>query len=808
MKRIVSSLIGAGIIGAVVAAPLALRAARRSAEPGWSVDKSRFTLPNGWRLTPAGKSIQLPGDMPGNILVTSDGKHALVNTSGFHDHSLNLIDLETGRLQQSLILPQAWLGLAMSSSDEILLSGGRVTNPEKTKAVLKVRLQGAQLSLDSGFNLPGLEAKDQFVSNLISTEDALYVLDIQHDTVFMLRKTGELVRKVTVGYRPYAGALSPDGLTLAVSNWGDKSVSLLDAKSLELKRKVNVQDLPCALCYAEDGRLFVANSGANTLSVIENEKVVETIRTAVDRGSRIGSSPSALALSPDSKAIYVANSGNNCVAVINIRTKQESKVEGFIPTGRYPSSVTVTPDGKQLLVGTAKGFYGPNAGSGVRLEGNRIRGRDLNNAFQYIGEQLAGHLSIIQVPSHDQLVAYSRQVVENQPLGVAQGPSAAERSAIEKQAFAKIKHVIYVIKENRTYDQELGDIPKGNGDPTLTIFGEKVTPNLHKVVNTFTLFDNLYTDGEVSQVGHQWTDAAYANDYEEKQWSLGYSGRGQVESDRRLSSSPGDYLWSAARKKGLSARVFGEYVDVQEDHDSLSIPEIKADPEKYGYSASFEKIFARGGRDTEKVEDFLREMRDAEKTGKWPNLMVMALPEDHTNGMRAGSYSPYAMVANNDNAVGKLIDSVSHSKFWDSTAIFIIQDDAQAGPDHVDSHRTVGMVVSPYVKRGHLDSTMYSTASMLRTMGLILGIPPLTQYDAKATPMYNAFTVKPNFEPFNFAPPQVDLNEKNPTKTALAQRSAKLDFSEIDRADWDELNRILWEAYRPGIPYPAPVHGL
>ena len=223
-------------------------------------------------------------------------------------------------------------------------------------------------------------------------------------------------------------------------------------------------------------------------------------------------------------------------------------------------------------------------------------------------------------------------------------------------------------------------------------------------------------------------------------------------------------------------------------------------------SAAFEKIFARGGRDVEKVDEFLGEMHEAEKAGKWPSFMVMALPEDHTKALSAGAYSPYAMVGDNDQAVGKLLEGISHSPFWKDTAVFIIEDDAQDGCDHVDAHRTVGLVVSPYVKRGAIDSTMYSTSSMLRTMELILHLPPMTQYDAKATPMYAAFTDHPDLTPYEVLPPQVDLNERNPRKTPLAIRSAKLDFSDIDRAEPTEFNHILWEAYRPGEQYPALLH--
>jgi hypothetical protein len=232
---------------------------------------------------------------------------------------------------------------------------------------------------------------------------------------------------------------------------------------------------------------------------------------------------------------------------------------------------------------------------------------------------------------------------------------------------------------------------------------------------------------------------------------------------------------------------------------------MKANPERYGYSESFEKLFANDARDSEKVDDFIRELKEAEKKGKWHNLMVMALPDDHTHGFSPGTLSPRAMVADNDLAIGKLVDAVSHSKFWANTAIFIIQDDAQDGPDHVDSHRTVGYVVSPYTERGVVDSTHYTTSSMLRTIGLMLGFDPLTQYDAAAMPMHNAFNSVPDLTPFNLVTPLVDLEERNPKKGALANWSKKLDFSDIDKADFDQLNRLLWAGYKPGIPYPTPI---
>ena len=782
--------------------------------PGWDATTKRFTLPNGWRLTPAGKSIPLPGDMPGNIIFVNGGKNAIVNTCGFHNHSVSLIDLANEKVEKSVSLDRSWIGLCEVTPGELWVSAGGSSSRQgqQTAAgtgVHRLKFSASDLQAPEGFPIAGIDQKAQFVSNMVAGEKGIYALNVQTNEVFRLGKDATVLASAKVGYRPYAAALSPDGSRLAVTNWGDKSVTILNSTTLAIDAKVSVQAHPTAIIWARDGRMFVSNAGSNTVSVIQNGKTTETIRTNFERTDRIGSTPVALAMSPDQTKLFVANAGSNCIAMLNIADKSRSQVSGYIPTGRYPSAVAVTPDGKRLLVATAKGFYGPNAislpGAKKPAPGSNPRGNDPKSQFTYIGDQLAGSLSFVDVPNAIELAKYTKLVVENLPRGLDNAPSATERRDIERNAFAKIKHVIYVIRENRTYDQVLGDIAKGNGEPSLTLFGREITPNSHKIVNDFVLLDNLYTDGETSQAGHQWTDAAYANDYTEKQWILSYSGRQEVSSDTRLTSSPGEYIWTQARKHGLKARVYGEYVSMQEDHGSADSEELKRDPEKFGFSATFEKIFARGGRDTEKVSDFLREMHQAETAGNWLSLMVMALPEDHTNGFSAGRNSPRAMVGNNDLAIGQLVDAVSHSKFWKDTAIFVIQDDAQDGPDHVDSHRTVGIVVSPFVRRGVIDSTMYSTSSMLRTMELILGLPPMSDFDAHATPMYASFTSIPDLSPFSLVKPTIDLNERNPGGTELARRSSKLDFSDVDRADFNELNRILWSGYRPGVPYPAPV---
>jgi YVTN family beta-propeller protein len=743
--------------------------------------------------------VDLPGDMPITFCPIADNKIA-INTCGFHDHSLSILDTVSETVTAKLPFKNDWMGLITDPQGNFLISLGKVDNG--VPAIARIRYQDGALSDQGGITLPSIPgAKARFVSGILSVGDLGFLaLDTQNDRLYRIDWNGQSYGPgIETRYRPYMLAKSPDGQTVAVSNWGDSSVSFYAPDSLSEKAMVPVGHHPTAMVYAPDGRLFVSNAGGDTVSVISGTKVVKTIRVTVSPRQTVGATPVALALDPKSMRLYVALAGNNCVAVVDAKG---GNVLGFIPTARYPSAVAVSADGSKILVATAKGYYGPN----VDFSKPAKRSNPLGDyPHTYIPNQLAGQISFVPTPTRNQLASYTAEVMANHPDGDSV-ISPEVKSSIESGAFENIHHVLYVIKENRTYDQVLGDVKKGNGDPRLTIFGESVTPNIHTLVDKFTLLDNLYTDGEVSQAGHQWTDSAYANDYNEKAWILSYSGHGEIESDPRLTSSTGDYIWENARKHGLTARVFGEYVSMQEDHSAAN-PALVPHLEEDGFSAAFDKIFARGGRDTEKVQEFLSEMHGAEKTGKWWNLMVMALPEDHTRGFSAGRPSPRAMVGSNDLAIGQLIDGISHSPFWKDTAVFIIEDDAQDGPDHVDSHRTEGFVVSPYIKRNNVDHTMYSTCSMLRTIELILRLPPMTQYDAWATPMYNLFTTMPDLTPYSAVSPKTDLDEKNPSTGELAMRSSKLDFSDIDRADPVEFNHILWKGYMGNKPYPTPVEG-
>lgn len=813
---------------AVMTAGVSVAYQQKSArlKPGAVPGGGGIVLPVGWRITPAGRQVPLPGDMAMKIIVSADGKQAVVNTAGWHDHSVNLIDIESGVVAKTLNVAKDWTGMAQDPrSGEIFVSGGGALTPQFASLakqrglgediltalklpVLRIGLSEGQFTVKPSIAIDGLTDRERFIAGVtLGSDGALYVVNIQNDTVYRL--SGENFSRqlaAKVGYRPYGAALAPDARTLAVSNWGDESVSLLDPETLKERAKVKVGSHPNDLAWSRDGRLFVANSGSNSISVLRDGAVIETVRTSLDREAPIGSSPISLAITADGKRLFVANADNNNVAMIDIGDPRRSSVLGFIPTGWYPSAVAVTPDGKRLLVGTGKG--------GLRLRGNfpasteyKVASPDPAKPYDYVGSQLEGNVSIIDIPERARLAEYTAQVRSNFPNPKEQ-VDQAQAARIQREVFPKIKHVLYIIRENRTFDQVLGDLGKGNGDPSLTLFGEQATPNAHKLARSTVILDNLYCNGEVSQDGHQWSNAAYVTDFTQKAWVNSYSRRGQPEADERLTASPGGYLWDNCRKHGKSYRSYGEFASFRSSPDSEPIF-TGASGLRDNYSLEWlKKKTAPGGRqrDTNLAEVFIKELQEAEKKGEWWNYMVMSLGEDHTDGLTPGRFTPTACVASNDLALGKIIEAISRSKFWAETAIFVIEDDAQNGPDHVDARRTVGFVISPYVKRGGIvDSTLYTTVSYVRTMELILGLPPMTQYDQLATPLYNVFTTTPDFSPYQAEGARVDLQAQNPLTGEGARRSARMNWSEYDLVDFDELNDILWRSLKGGQPMPAPV---
>ena len=395
------------------------------------------------------------------------------------------------------------------------------------------------------------------------------------------------------------------------------------------------------------------------------------------------------------------------------------------------------------------------------------------------------------------MAAYTAQVRRNSPYAPEQlhrAPIPSDSAIPEKVgAPCPIKYVLYIIKENRTYDQVLGDFRNargeaaGNGDPHITMYGEKVTPNHHQIARDYVLLDNLYCNGEVSADGHSWCDAAIATDFNQRSWILSYSKHGKLPGNDEMEVPTAGYLWDLCKRNGISFKNYGE--------GSVRVP-------------SANRGRWKGQRDMERVKTWIADLQRAETTGVLPQFTIMSLGEDHTRGTAPGEFTPDASVASNDVGLGRILEAATRSRFWNQMAVFIIEDDAQNGPDHVDAHRTVGLVASPYCKRGFVDSTLYTTASMVRTMELILGLPPLTQYDAGATPMFNCFQKTAQSAPYQSLTPQVDLYARNTIKSPGAKASAKMNFRQYDMAPEDQLNRILWLAAKgPDAPYPTPIHG-
>jgi YVTN family beta-propeller protein len=813
----------AALAGLVLLLPvLAVQADEKPRFPGPT--ESGFLLPNGWTIAPAGRQVPLT-DLPLNILPLADSKHALAATSGYNRHELYLVDLAAGKVVTHEPVQQSWFGLVLSPKENSVWwsgGGGNMLHTfdlkdGKLTRTSKAEPDPSKLTREERDKLKAeYEKKKAFKSGLALSADGkvLYSLDIDAGTITALDLgcgCGDLI--ATIGGRPYDVIPAHNGSRLYVSDWAGRTVLALDPETLKVVARIGVGEHPNQIvAHPKDDRLFVACASSNCISVVDTLRgtVIETISTTLFPRAPEGSTPDAVALSPDGKTLYVANADNNCVAVIDIAVPGRSEVRGFIPTGWYPTAVAVTPDGKNLLVGVGKGNQTkPNP---IRKDnppeplrpGSRL-------PFPYIGTTLSGALSIVPIPDEKQLRDYTATVYRNCPYSdkLLSGSPSSEKTAIPADVggASPIKYVIYIIKENRTYDQVFGDVKKGNGDPSLVMFGARVTPNHHKLAEEFVLLDNLYCNGQVSADGHPWSTMAYNTDYIARNWHLTYSGRKGVidDDDGDLAKAPSGYLWDACARAGLSYRSYGEYGRRVSQPDGTfrmegAVPGLVGHfcPDYYVPKVKGKKV-----RDPENVETFLKEYRDYEKNGTMPRFIVMSLGEDHTTGTAPGTFTPQACVASNDVALGQLIEAVSRGKLWKETAIFVIEDDAQNGPDHVDAHRTVGLVVSPYTKRGVVDSTQYSTVSMVRTMELILGLPPLSQYDAAARPMFASFTDRPDLRPYDHVDAQIDVTAVNPKTAYGAARSARMDFSEYDKVDDFELNEILWRSIK-GIDAPLP----
>ena len=438
---------------------------------------------------------------------------------------------------------------------------------------------------------------------------------------------------------------------------------------------------------------------------------------------------------------------------------------------------------------------------------------------------LQGSLSILATPDAATLQSMTKTVYSLTPFtsaSILAPASAPAASPIPKKVGdpSPIKHVFYVIRENRTYDQILGDLERGNGDANLALFGEEVTPNAHAIAREFVVLDNFYVDAQVSFDGHAFSTAAYANDFTDKIWPTNYGGRGaryMSEGGGKMRNAYGNitaplngYIWDAVRRKGLTVRSYGEFAarggDPEDDRDSGKGDVTATVPGLKGLVHPKYQPFDLRIPDNARIDIWLEEFKQFEQNGNLPSLNIVRLGNDHTAATRAGYPTPRAMVAENDTALGRLVEAISNSVYWKDTAIFVLEDDAQAGPDHVDTHRSIALVISPFTRRAALDSTLYTTSGMLRTMELILGTPPMSNHDAAATPMYNAFQATPVLTPYKARPARIDVLEKNLGNAIGAMASARMNLDEADMAPEQEMNEIIWRSVKgPMSVMPPPI---
>ena len=662
----------------------------------------------------------------------------------------------------------------------------------------------------------------------------------------------ELAGKAATGIAPFGAVVAHDGAIAFVTNWGGRAAKpgettaqtghapdqvVVDARGVASTGTVTRIDLgtlaathtiavglhPTAIVWDEpDERLYVANGNSDSVSVIDTRRmaVAQTFAIAPFAVQAAGIAPTALALSKDRATLYAACGGINAIAVLDART---GALRGLIPTAWYPNGLSISPDGEWIAVAALLGV-----GSGW-----------LDSPGQRFALVNRGAVAVLPVPDAAQLASYTAAVSRNNRMNLAgtmkQAPAAGPAChAIPVPARAgdpsTIEHVVFIIKENRTYDQVFGDIEKGNGDKSLVMFGRIVTPNQHKLAEEFVLLDNFYATGGNSADGHQWLTQANEVDY--CMWP-GYAGRSYpYDGTDPIAYSKNGFLWDYALGRGKTVRVYGEYAGTAPvplaDRQKLlqrwqAGDDFARDWVTKAPIAPLNNILAKNFPawsanipDVARARIFLDDLKRMEAAGSMPNLTLLQLPSNHTNGTTAGSSTPRAMVADNDLALGQVVEALTKSRFWPKMAIFVVEDDAQNGVDHVDGHRTVALAISPYVRRGAVDSTFYSTQSMVKTIELILGLPTMSIFDLIAEDMRASFQGIADLTPYSALLPEVSLFDVNPSVKALqgpardaAVASAHMRFDIPDAAPTEQLNRILWHTVRGWeTPYPGATHAV
>lgn len=836
----------------------------------------KIVVPTNQVLSPAGKQI-LIGGRPTDLTLSPDKKWLAV----LDRNHVALINPKTGEIASRVSHGSgSYAGILFTADGKTLLAssnkgqiavfdvetGGKLRAAKPIELPLLKNARGQNLansetgpqSPNQSAHPPGADSKNALPIGLALSRDGKTlwaVLNLRSTLAQIDLAEAKVLKEIPVGNAPYGVVLVGD--KAYVSNWAGRhpdkkvptgpsgsgtpvrvdskrniasegSVSVVDLKEGKELKQILVGLHPCAIAAMPDGKhVVVANANSDTLSVIATEKneVVETISTRPAEKLLFGSGPNALAIGNNGTVIFVSNGTNNAIAMIEF-SPGRSQFLGCIPTGWYPAGLVIDEVEKSLYVANVKGTGSRN----TDWKGSRkVNGKLVSG---YNSHDHSGTVSLIPLPRDaDEIQKHSLAVLGNNRLTESISALAPPRKDAKPRPIPErhgepsvFKHVLYIIKENRTYDQVFGDIDRGEGDPDLCIFGRDVTPNHHKLVDEFVLLDNFYCSGVLSADGHQWTNEAYATDYIEKAFG-GFPRSYPYWGGDAMAYASSGFIWDNVLEHKKSLRVYGEFVqatikwkdgrkgspkfldcyrDFMDKKGEIDIQATAAIKTLEPYLCPTAIGFPSVVPDVHRAEQFIRELKDYETKGELPNFMILLLPNDHTSGTRPDSPTPAACVADNDLALGQIVEAVSQSKFWKETCIFVVQDDPQAGFDHIDGHRTVALVISPYTKRKALDSTNYNQTSMVRTMELILGLPPMNQFDASATPMTNCFMDTANLTPYESVPNLIPLDQMNPKLSDIknkeqrkwAEVSLKLPLDDVDKADENTLNRILWHAAR------------
>jgi DNA-binding beta-propeller fold protein YncE len=767
-------------------------------------------LPTGVTLDPAGVSYDL-GSMPLAMALSPGKDRVVVLLNGWREQGIQVVDRSSGRILQTIPLPAVFLGLAFSPDGKSLyVSGGN------QDVIYRFDWRGGSATLadsvvlatkekgESGTRYPAGIALSPDGRTLYAAEnlgDSLAVVDLAERRV---------VQRLATERYPYGVAVAPDG-TVYASAWGGWTVSVFTPREngmLGEGVRVRVGRHPSALALNTSGsRLFVASGSTDKISVVDTKarRVIATLDDATPAGTAEGSTPNALALSNGGTRLFVAEADNNAVAVFDLSAGTAGSssatgrdaLAGRIPVGWYPSAVAL--DAGDLLVVSGKGRgTAPNVGHWQAGQARPAHSPD------YTLGQINGTLTILPANAGaPELDGFSQRVAS------ANGWNSARRT----EKYPPFEHVIYIIKENRTYDQILGDLTQADGDPSLVFFPRPMSPNHHALAERFGIFDRFFVNAEVSPDGHNWSTAAFVTDYSEKTIPSNYSSRGRsydyegfnrgVLPEDDVAEPSSGYLWNLADRAGITYRNYGEYVDVPDDPTGTMAPAyVATKPTLQAHTNSVYPGFSMQIPDQIRMDVWLKEFQEFVQAGKMPALEIVRLPNDHTAGASAGKPTPRAYMADNDLALGRMIEALSRSPFWKSTVVFVLEDDAQDGPDHVDSHRSPLLVISPY-NRGRVMHRFANTTDVLATIEDILGLGRMSQFDHYGRPLREIWDATPDLSPYSALTPSVSLKEVNPRRGAMADASKKLTLKVEDTSDEDLFNRILWTTIKGDEPYPG-----